>query len=73
LLNGQEDPENPVYLSEKKGLLRFSFSQSLSSRFQPTYSNGSVISLQILIGGDLRIIDGEEIQPIVRRPPVGSV
>jgi hypothetical protein len=28
LLNGQEDPENPVYLSEKKGLLRFSFSQS---------------------------------------------
>jgi hypothetical protein len=28
LFNGQEDPENPVYLSEKKGLLRFSFSQS---------------------------------------------
>jgi hypothetical protein len=26
--NGQEDPENPVYLSEKKCLLGFSFSQS---------------------------------------------
>ena len=33
----------------------------------------SVFSLQILIGGDFRIIDGEKIQPRVRRPPVGSV
>ena len=32
-----------------------------------------VFSLQILIGGDLRIIDGEKIRPRVRRPPVGSV
>jgi len=32
-----------------------------------------VFSLQILIGGDFRIIDGEKIQPRVRRPPVGSV
>jgi hypothetical protein len=30
LFNVQEDPENPVYLSEKKGLLRFSFSQLVS-------------------------------------------
>ena len=35
----------------------------------------SVFSLQILIRGDFRIIDGEKIQPRVRRPPVlvGSV
>jgi hypothetical protein len=32
----------------------------------------TVFSLQILIGGDFRIIDGEKIQPRVRRPPVGS-
>ena len=29
----------------------------------------TVFSLQILIGGDFRIIDGEKIQPRVRRPP----
>jgi hypothetical protein len=28
LSNGQEDPENPVYLSEKRFLLHFSFYQS---------------------------------------------
>jgi len=33
----------------------------------------SVFSLQILIVGDFRIIDGEKIRPRVRRPPVGSV
>jgi hypothetical protein len=32
-----------------------------------------VFSLQILIGGDFRIIDGEKIRPRVGRPPVGSV
>ena len=34
-----------------------------------------VFSLQILIGGDFRMIDGEKIRPRVRRPPelVGSV
>ena len=37
------------------------------------YSDMTVFSLQILIGGDFRIIDGEKIQPRVRRPPVGSV
>ena len=31
-----------------------------------------MFSLQILIGGDFRIIDGEKIRPRVRRPPVGS-
>jgi len=31
-----------------------------------------VFSLQILIGGDFRIIDGEKIWPRVRRPLVGS-
>ena len=35
--------------------------------------NISVFSLQILIGGDFRIINGEKIWPRVRRPPVGSV
>jgi len=33
----------------------------------------AVFSLQILIGGDFRIIDGEKIRPRVRKPPVGSV
>ncbi len=32
-----------------------------------------MFSLQILIGGDFRIIDGEKIRPRVRKPPVGSV
>jgi hypothetical protein len=33
----------------------------------------AVFSLQILIGGDFRIIDREKIWPRVRRHPVGSV
>ena len=33
----------------------------------------AVFSLQILIGGDFRIIDGEKIRPRVGRSPVGSV
>ena len=32
-----------------------------------------MFSLQILIGGDFRIIDGEKIRPRVRKPPMGSV
>ena len=32
-----------------------------------------MFSLQILIGGDFRIIDREKIRPRVRRPPVASV
>jgi hypothetical protein len=32
-----------------------------------------VFSLHILIGGEFRIIDGEQIWPRVRRSPVGSV
>jgi hypothetical protein len=34
LFNGQEDPENSVYLSEKKDLLRFSFLKVSQCKFK---------------------------------------